>query len=366
MAAMADDDLSPGLVDPDAPDADAQRTLVAFLLEQGVPIDELRTARERGDLTNLLAAAVLWPDTARITMAELAARSGLSEESTRRARRMLGFVDPGDAARCRPREVEMITSFAAGAALFGEERTLPMSRVLGTSTAAISEAAISLFTDAMAAPLKASGVTDAEYGLRAREALLAFETVCSAVDVMLRLNFERALSRLGGDITVDELDYAIAFVDIVGSTTMAGELERREVAAALRDFDRIAAEAAVLQMDVRLVKLIGDGAMLAGRNVESLVISAEDIVAAVARHDVLRAAKAGVTFGSVAVHDGDYYGQVVNLAARATNAALPGEVLVDTAAARHLPRRTEPAGDFDLKGFAEPVTLYRLTPREER
>jgi adenylate cyclase len=365
MAAMADADLPPGLIDPDAPDADAQRTLIAFLLEQGVGIDEVRAARDRGDLANLLAGAVLWPDSTRITVTDLADRSGVTETSVRRARRMLGFVDPGDEPRVRPREVDIFTSFAAASALFGEERTLQMSRVLGTSTAAIAEAAISLFTNAVGAPLRTAGVSDAQYGLQARDALLAFETVCTSVDVMLRLHFERALARLGGDMTVDELEYAIAFVDVVGSTAMAGELDQAAVADALRDFDRIAAETAI-QHDVRLVKLIGDGAMLAARGVEPLTRTAEEIIELVGRHDVLRAAKAGVAFGAVAVHDGDYYGQVVNLAARASSAANPGEVLVDGAVARSLPGRTEPAGQFELKGFGEPVPLHRLIRREER
>ena len=47
-------------------------------------------------------------------------------------------------------------------------------------------------------------------------------------------------------------------------------------------------------------------------------------------------------------------------------AAMPGEVLLDAAAAHALPGRTEPAGDYDLKGFAEPVPLYRLEIGEEQ
>ena len=71
-----------------------------------------------------------------------------------------------------------------------------------------------------------------------------------------------------------------------------------------------------------------------------------------------------MTLGPVAAHDGDYFGRVVNLAARASTAAMPGEVLLDTAAAHALPARTEPAGDYDLKGFTDPVPLYRLVPPE--
>ncbi len=364
MLRMADDDaLPPGLVDPDAPDADAQRTVVAFFLQRGIPIEDVREAIATQSLTTMVAGAELWPDATRLTVAEVARRAGVSEELTRRARRMFGAVDPGDEALCRVPEIEMIGSFAAGAALFGEERTLQFTRVMGTSAAAVAEAALTLFAATVGAPLVEAGRTDAEYALQALEAMFAFETVCVAVDVALRLHFEQAVARIGSEVKVDELTFAIAFVDVVGSTAMAGALAGGDVAAALRDFDRLAAEAAV-RHDVRLVKLIGDGAMLAARDVPSLAHAVVELVERVGDHAVLKAAKAGMTFGPVAAHDGDYYGQVVNLAARASNAAVAGEILVDAEAAGHLPDRTEPSGEYDLKGISEPVLLYRLVPRE--
>jgi adenylate cyclase len=146
---------------------------------------------------------------------------------------------------------------------------------------------------------------------------------------------------------------------------MAGALAGGEVAAALRDFDRVVAEAAA-QHDVRLVKLIGDGAMLAARDVEPLADAVTAAVDVVGDHLVLKAAKAGLTFGPVAAHDGDYFGRVVNLAARASTAAVAGEILVSEGAADALPYRTEPAGEYDLKGFAEPVPLYRLKTGKEQ
>jgi hypothetical protein len=363
MVRMADDDLPPGLVDPDAPDADAQRELASYLLGRGIPVDELRAARAEGSIAHFVADAALWPDPSRATVAELAERAGIDVELARRARRMIGIADPGDEARCRAREVEFFAAFAAGVALFGEELTLQFARVIGTSAAAISEAATNLFAAQVATELAARGATDSELGLTARDAMVAFEAVTAATDVALRLQFELAQTRLNGEIAVDELMYAIGFVDVVGSTIMAGELTGPEVATALRDFDRIVAEAAA-QHDVRLVKLIGDGAMLAARDIEPLADAVTDAVDAVSHHVVLKAAKAGITFGAVAAHDGDYFGQVVNLAARASSAAIPGEVLLDAGAAARLHGRTEPGGDYDLKGFAEPVSLYRLVPRE--
>jgi adenylate cyclase len=365
MAVMADDDLPPGLVDPHAPDADAQRTVAAYYLRHGIPIEEVRAAIAAGTLTNLVSAAALWPDASRLTVAEVARRAGTSEELTRRVRRMFGAIDPGDEALCRPREVEMISSFVAGASLFGEERTLQFTRVMGTSAAAIAEAALTLFAGTVGAPLREAGRTDAEYAVEALVAMTAFETVCVAVDVSLRLHFEQAVARIGGEVAVDELTFAVAFVDVVASTAMAGELTGNEVATVLRDFDRIVAEGAY-RYDVRLVKLIGDGALLAARDVAPLANAVAEIVTRIDVHAVLKAAKAGLTFGPVAAHDGDYFGQVVNLAARASSAAMPGEVLLDDEAANALPGRTEPAGDYDLKGFPDPVPLHRLVPPEAR
>jgi len=365
MFAMADGKLPAGLVDPDAPDADAQRALAEYLLDRGIPVAELRAARAAGSMAHFVADAALWSDRSRVTVAELAERAGLDVELARRARRMIGVADPGDDAMCHAAEVEFFSAFAAGVALFGEELTVQFARVIGTSAAAIAEAATNLFAGEVAAELAARGATDAELGITARDAMVAFEAVTAATDVALRLQFEQAQTRLNGEITVDELIYAVAFVDVVDSTAMAGELAGREVAAALRDFDRIVAEAAA-QHDVRLVKLIGDGAMLAARDVEPLADAVIAAMDAVGDHLVLKAAKAGLTFGAVAAHDGDYFGQVVNLAARASTAAIAGEILLSADAARALPGRTEPAGDYDLKGFAEPVPLYRLKTGEEQ
>ena len=78
--------------------------------------------------------------------------------------------------------------------------------------------------------------------------------------------------------------------------------------------------------------------------------------------------RATVAFGDLLVRDGDYFGPVVNLAARATKLAPPGGVVAteDTRAA------ALPAGAlaFDamparsLKGFDEPVRLYTIASRQ--
>jgi adenylate cyclase len=73
-------------------------------------------------------------------------------------------------------------------------------------------------------------------------------------------------------------------------------------------------------------------------------------------------ARMGMDSGPVVFQNGDYFGRTVNVAARITDYARPGEVLVsDEVAAAHDPEaiRYEPVGPVSLKGLTAPITLYR-------
>ena len=63
--------------------------------------------------------------------------------------------------------------------------------------------------------------------------------------------------------------------------------------------------------------------------------------------------------------DGDIYGSTVNIAARLSARAAPGEVLVSKPAADRIvqPSRLEPpAGLVELKGVAQPLEVWRCPP----
>jgi class 3 adenylate cyclase len=70
----------------------------------------------------------------------------------------------------------------------------------------------------------------------------------------------------------------------------------------------------------------------------------------------------GMDSGPVVFQNGDYFGRTVNVAARISDYARPGEVLVsdEVAAAAHNPQaiRYEPVGPVSLKGLTAPITLY--------
>ena len=72
--------------------------------------------------------------------------------------------------------------------------------------------------------------------------------------------------------------------------------------------------------------------------------------------------RVALAYGTVVASNGDYYGDVVNLAARLVAAAEPGTAVATTEAvegvpdvvAERLPARA-------LKGFPAPVVAFRLT-----
>ena len=155
---------------------------------------------------------------------------------------------------------------------------------------------------------------------------------------------------------------AVVFVDLSGYTRLTEE-RGDEVAAGLAAILQGEAEAVAASNDGRLVKLLGDGAMLrfpdAGRGVEAALA----LVRALGVHAGI-AAHAGVHSGPVIERDLDLFGRTVNLASRIAERAGPGEVLASQAVVDAIEDpavRFEPAADrARLKGITESLPLYRV------
>ena len=158
---------------------------------------------------------------------------------------------------------------------------------------------------------------------------------------------------------------AIVFVDLSGFTRLtrdAGDESAVIVASSLQEHH---ADATATRHGGRLVKLLGDGAMLRLNDATVGVEAALDLVGTMSGEGAL-SSHAGVHTGPVIERDLDVFGQTVNLASRIADAASPGEVLASEAVA-------EAAGDgafaFErirevaLKGIPELVPLFRVTSR---
>jgi adenylate cyclase len=156
---------------------------------------------------------------------------------------------------------------------------------------------------------------------------------------------------------------AIAFVDLAGFTSMT--VERGDEAAATAATGLLdLADRAVREHGGRVVKQLGDGVLLRLPDSVASLRAVGGILDAIAAAG-LPAAHAGIAAGPVFVRDGDVFGRTVNLASRIVDRAGPGEILVEEGVVVALPRGTatfEPIGRVVLKGFPEPVALWRARP----
>lgn len=155
---------------------------------------------------------------------------------------------------------------------------------------------------------------------------------------------------------------AIVFVDLSGFTKLT---EERGDEAAVRTATGLQrdAETVARRRGGRLVKLLGDGALLRFSEAKASVQAALDLVEALEPRGSL-AAHAGIDTGPVVERDLDVFGGTVNLASRIASVAGGGEVLTSRAVANAVndpSLRFERVDQRRLKGIGEPVTLYRAT-----
>jgi adenylate cyclase len=348
-----------GLYDPDDEHATERLQLIDYLIGLGATVEDLVEAGE--DELPRVASMLSLRGHGRLTRAEVAERAGVPEALATRVWRASGFPDPGSEDRvCSEEDVDALRTFAAGIELLGAEETLQLARVIGSSLARIAEAMIATFMVHVAEPSLVgdpSGLELARANARAADLLRAAGVVN---DFVLRRHIEIAQRPLvlGGQETQLR---TVGFVDLVESTALARQLTMTELGASLVEFDELVSDL-VVDRGARLVKLIGDEAMFVASDPGTACDVALALTARLAVHPRLPSARGAVASGEVLTRDGDYFGPVVNLAARAVKLADPGSVLASADVARDAAGGFEftPAGGQQLKGFDEPVELFRI------
>jgi adenylate cyclase len=258
----------------------------------------------------------------------------------------------------------VLHSLAAAIAVFGEEAVLAFTRVLGSSLARIAEAGDAMFVRQVEGPMRAGGSTDAQVARTAREAVEVFLGVPTVMADLWRRHAAAALERsraARGEGVFDRFHLAVGFADLVGFTALAARLDNAELGAAVADFEREAADRATAG-GARLVKSMGDAAMIVGADTVAVAGVVADLVEFVHDHPVLTELRAALAVGDLVAREGDYYGPEVNLAARAVKEADPGELVTTADAAAALEAAgwaVEALGPRPLRGFDEPIVLHR-------
>ena len=356
-----------GLLDGTAGAArEARRALLERLAGEGVPLAELREAVEGGRLTLLPVERAIAGDGVRYTPREVADLSGVELDLLQRATAAVGipYPDPDERSLTTSDldEAKRIKAFRDAG--LPEDGILQVARTVGMATARIAEANRELVVRTLMQP----GDTERDLALRfaaaAEQMLPVFEpTLTYAFRAHMLEQIRRDVIG-AADLAAGEMgagpEVAVCFADLVGFTKLGEQVETEELGLIAGRLDELAT--AVAEPPVRLVKLIGDAAMLVSTDTAAMVEAALRMVeAADEEGDEFPRLRAGVAHGSVHVQAGDYYGRPVNLASRLTGIAKPGSVLIDRAARDAAGDRFaySYAGEKRLKGFDRPAKLYR-------
>lgn len=214
-------------------------------------------------------------------------------------------------------------------------------------------------------PLKALEMTAAtryEYRRLGRE--LIVELMDRQIDDAVFRNLvqltEFALAESG--VMSSGADDGIAFIDISEYSRLSESLG--DDAAAVQ-----ASRLADLIQDVarergaRLVKSLGDGALVHGDRACQALDVALDAVASAEDHGIWPL-HAGVNAGQVVQRDGDLFGSAVNIASRIAERAKPGDVVVSRAVLEVIgddpSLQVTPGGEVHLKNISAPVELFEI------
>jgi adenylate cyclase len=355
---------------------EARLALLRQLHEAGVPLKELKQAAAEERLALLPVELVLARE-GRYSAREVAEATGRDEEALRRQRQALGLptVADVDAKVFTEDDLEAARRAAAFAdAGFEEEATLEVSRVIGEATSRVAAAIRNLVGETLLRP----GDTERDLGLRYAE--VARETAPLLGPVLEYVLNQHLLEQVrtdvisraelrAGEILPDAREVAVCFADLADFTRLGEVAPVEEVGAVAGRLAALASEAA--GGPVRLVKTIGDAAMLVSTEPPALVEAALALVdAAEAEGEDFPQLHAGLAAGPAVTRGGDWYGHTVNLASRVAAIAWPGSVLCDQAVRDAAPDafRWSFAGQRRLKGIERPVRLWRarwLPPQDE-
>jgi adenylate cyclase len=355
-----------GLLDGLEGEQRAERiALLQYLAADGVPLAELQRTTASGTLMFLPAERVIG-GRARYTAAEIAQRGEVSEDFLIAVRRAMGLpiAAPAEAIYTEADLEAVRMRHVAHAAGISDEEILDLMRTLGRG---LSQAAETMRTLTMRLVLE-PGVSEHELAQRYASAASQLAPMLGPlVTNLLNLHLRQmaqseainAAERSGGQLPGSR-EIAVCFADLVGFTRLGEEVPPDELGRLAVRLETLASEVAT--PSVRLIKTIGDAAMLTSLEPEPLLDAALTLLdAAEAEAEDFPQLRAGLAIGPALSRAGDWFGRPVNLASRITQIARPGSLLAEREvreSAREAYRWSY-AGERRLRGIREPVPLFR-------
>lgn len=344
-------------------DARQRAPLIEYLDQLGFTAAEMVEAESRGRLFGLAGDVLQWSGPMLYCLADAAAEIGVPLADVERAWAALGLTVTDCATKSLSRaDVEALRTWAGLRLVVGDVAATGLLRVIGAGMARLAEAESSMMR-ASSPEVQIEVSHDELATARAYRAAVGYlPRIGATIEAVHRQHLMSARTYFE-HVVRDEsptVVCGIGFADLSGFTALTQLLSAAELSDLLNEFGATAADV-VHAAGGRVVKFIGDAVMWVSSTPQQLVAAAVALVENVKARDAGLQVRAGLGYGEVLAISGDYFGNPVNLAARLTTNAEPGQILSSSALRDALPDHDfAPARSFTLKGFDVPVTAYPL------
>jgi adenylate cyclase len=373
-AARDADDLARDDADDLAREIGAPREAVATiqtLQGLGVSAQAIRRAHERGRIEDAIFDAVLDPhrDERTVSATEIEADGGLGVDETRLIALSFGIGTPEPQEPFfTPAEAKVLVRLGELREIWPPEVFMQVARVYNQALAHIAQTEVNLFRLYVEPTLRtAAGGKPA--GLAAVHE--AFGQLLPLADPLLlgvhRRSIEHELTQAAvreaerrnpAGILPGSIEVTFLFCDLKDFSAYA---DTHGDAAAADLIERFAVTVTERGEHGHVIKALGDGFMLSYSEPGPAVADCLGIIERM-RGGGAPGVHASVHHGIALYREGDYFGQSVNLAARLLGLAGRDELLASDAVVRATEGQFdwEPRGSHTIRGFGEPVDVYRL------
>lgn len=351
-----------GLFDPAGPEAAEILEVLHFYASVGIEPDTYNDVDVADPLRDINERMLVSGE--RFSAATVSERLGISSEEFDVLRQNSGY-DTGDVYT--ELDIESFSGFQFARLFFSDDELMYFTRALTSSMENLADASVSLFRIDVATDMDRSGATAVDFARKNLEAAEVLERLFVPMRAIFLRQLLNAVRRNDATRITDHesgssnLKMAVGFVDIVGFTARTEHMSPADLDLFIRSFEE-QAFTTVNQRGGRVVKLIGDEVMFIDVDPVNAVRIADALIDAFADLDALP--RAGVAYGELISRGGDYYGRVVNLAARLTSQADAGQILSDSVSTEAMPEGVTltSLGAATLKGFSDEIEIVAARP----
>ncbi|WP_216215799.1 adenylate/guanylate cyclase domain-containing protein [Amycolatopsis aidingensis] len=263
------------------------------------------------------------------TRLQVAEKSGVPEERSRRLWRALGFATvPDDEVVFTDADVEAVR-IADGlieAGLIDPAVEASVTRALGQHLSRLAEWQVDLLWNMI--------LENEDLRRNERQIARLVDQLLPELERVQTFVWRRHLAAYAGRAlaapgeNLETRTEVVGFVDMVGYTRLTRKIDEAELSDILDRFEAVAAEV-IAEHHGRVVKMIGDEVLFVADTPADGAEIALTLTERTSADEELPPVRAGLASGRILSRFGDVYGSVVNLAARLTSLARPGTILVD-------------------------------------